>query len=324
MAQARPTTPRPQNPNAIEPLNILFIGDLEHRLCVPREKLLSVANNALSYYKPFPHAKPKRPFARERREAKVRQIDQPTGALVEIQQRIYYSLLRDLRMPEHICGGVKGRSVLTNVAHHQNASLIVSIDIKDYFPSITPGHVYFVWRRVLKCSRQVARLLTRLTTVNGHLPQGAPTSTTLSNMVMHSIDGDIRAAAEDSGVQYSSYVDDLPLSASNARELIPVVISTLKSAGFRISRSKLKVMGGDAQRVVNGVIAGTKPSISKQHRKRIRAALNRLRVDAIREEDRERYIASLKGRIMYLCSVNANQAQPFLLELSRILALRQS
>ena len=323
MAQTR-QTPKPKHPNAIEPLNILFIGDLELRLGVPRDKLLTVANNAPSYYKPFPHSKPERPFAREKKEAKVRQIDQPTGALVEIQQRIYYSLLRGLEMPEHICGGVKGRSVLTNVAHHQNAGLIVSIDIKDYFPSITQDQVYLVWRRVLKCSRQVAKLLTCLTTVNDHLPQGAPTSTTLSNMVLHSIDADIRTAAADWGVKYSSYVDDLPLSASNARELIPIVISTLKMGGFRISRSKLKVMGPRSQRIVNGVIAGTKPSISKQHRKRIRAALHRLRVDAICEEDRESYIASLKGRIMYLCSVNANQAQPFQLELSRILALRQS
>ncbi|HEY2975559.1 MAG TPA: reverse transcriptase family protein, partial [Pyrinomonadaceae bacterium] len=221
-------------------------------------------------------------------------------------------------MPAYLCGGVKGRSVLDNVAHHQRASLIVTLDIKSWFPSITARQVYFVWRRVLKCSHEVAKLLTTLTTFNGYLPQGAPTSTTLSNLVLFSIDAPIRKAAAAVGVNYSSWVDDLPLSGSQARQLIPLVIETLKRSGFKISRSKLKVMGSGKQRQVNGVIAGEKPSISKENRDRIRAALHRLRVGDIREEDRDRYIATQKGRIAYLASINPGQARIFQAQLAQL------
>jgi len=284
-----------------------------------REKLRSIARNPDSYYNPFPQIKPPRPFARKKSKAKIREIDQPLDPLLEVQKRIYRVLLRDLNLPEHICGGVRGRSVLYNVAHHQNESTIVTLDIKSCFPSITAHHVYFVWRVVLKCSHKVARLLTRLTTFNGHLPQGAPTSTTLANLVLNSIDGPIRRAATERRVNYSSWIDDIPLSGSEARNLIPIAVSTLRRGGFRISRSKLKVMGGRDRREVNGVIASATPSISRIKRDRIRAALHRLRVGDICDEDRLSYIATQKGRITYLASINPAQARRFEIELAQLI-----
>lgn len=309
MARTRQAPPNQEKENALKPLNLLSMRDLERRLAIPREKLRSIAAESDSHYDPYLQPKLPRPFAKKKSKPKIREIDRPRDPLLEVQKRIYRSLLRDIEMPAYICGGVKGRSILDNVAHHQSASLIVTVDVKSWFPSITADHVYFVWRRVLKCSHEVAKLLTTLTTFNGHLPQGAPTSTSLSNMVLYSIDAPIRKAAAAHGVNYSSWVDDLPLSGSEARELIPIVISTLKRWGFRISRSKLTVMGPGKQRIVNGVIAAHKPSISKENRDRIRAALHRLRVGDIREKDKDSYIATQKGRILYLASVNPGQAR---------------
>jgi hypothetical protein len=78
-------------------------------------------------------------------------------------------------------------------------------------------------------------------------------------------------------------------------------------------------MGCGKQRVVNGVIAGVKPSIPKQTRDRIRAALHRLQVRDIRSEDEESYIATQKGRIVYFKSVNPQQITSLEVELSRLL-----
>ena len=311
--------PERKNASAIEPLNLLSEGDLAQRLGIPREKLRSIASDADSHYNPFSQIKPPRPFARKKWKAKVREIDQPLDPLLEVQKRIYRILLRNLDLPEHIIGGVKGRSVLYNVAHHQNEGTIVTLDIKSCFPSITAHHVYFVWRVVLKCSHKVSRLLTRLTIFNGHLPQGAPTSTTLANLVINSIDGPIRKAAAERDVNYSSWIDDIPLSGSEARNLIPLAVSTFRRGGFRISRSKLKVMGGRKRREVNGVIAGATPSVSRKKRDRIRAALHRLRTGDIRDEDRLRYIATQKGKITYLASINPNQAHKFEVELAQLM-----
>jgi RNA-directed DNA polymerase len=320
MAKPRPKLPlEREKARAIEPLNLLSEGDLAKRLGIPREKLRSIASEADSHYNPFFQIKPPRPFAIKPSKIKVREIDRPLDPLLEVQKQIYFTLLRDLHVPEYICGGVKGRSVLDNVAHHQNEPTIVSLDIKSWFPSINAHQIYFVWRVVLKCSHKVARLLTKLTTFNGHLPQGAPTSTTLANFVLYSIDAQIRKAAALHGVNYSSWVDDIAFSGSNARKLIPIAVSIFKSEGFRISRSKLKVMGRSKQQEVNGVIAGIRPSISKKKRDQIRAALHHLSVGDIRDEDTARYIATQKGRIAYLASVNPDQARRFEIELARIL-----
>lgn len=312
-------SPEQKERSAIEPLRLLSEGDLASRIGFPREKLRAIAREADSHYDPFSQLKPPRPFARKKSEPKIREIDRPRDPLLEVQRRIYHTLLRDLEIPDYICGGVKRRSVLDNIGHHQNETTIVTLDIKSWFPSITAHQIYFVWRVILKCSHKVARLLTRLTTFNGHLPQGAPTSTSLANLVLYSTDATLRIATAEHGVNYSSYVDDIAISGSDARKLIPISVSTFKRAGFRVSRSKLKVMGAGKKREVNGVIAGAIPSISKKKRDRIRAALHHLSVGDIRDEDRVSYIATQKGRIAYVGTVNPHQARKFEVQLAQLL-----
>jgi RNA-directed DNA polymerase len=189
--------------DAPEKLNLYSLGDLEGRIGFSRQTMRDVVSSAPSYYDPFEQLKPARPFARKKQKQRPRLIDRPTGLLRKIQDRIYYRLLRDLSMPQYICGGVKGRSVLVNVNLHNGANLIVTVDIQSWFPSITARHIYRVWRKILNCSRPVAKLLTRLTTLENRLPQGAPTSTALANLVLYSIDGPIRAAAALRGVSFS-------------------------------------------------------------------------------------------------------------------------
>src|SRR5712692_909074 len=117
MAQILQSPPEQERPNAVRPLDLLSIRDLERRLAIPREKLRSIASESDSYYDPFPQQKPERPFANAKKKSKpkIREIDRPRDPLLEVQKRIYRTLLRDMQMPEYICGGVKERSVLSNV-----------------------------------------------------------------------------------------------------------------------------------------------------------------------------------------------------------------
>jgi hypothetical protein len=304
--------------NSPRRLNLYSIRDLEHRLGFSRESLRDIANSAIAYYSPFELPQEPRPFAKIAQKSKSRRIDRPIGALREVQDRIYYRLLSDLKLPTYLCGAVKGRSVMMNVHLHDDAPVLVTMDIKSWFPSITPRHVYRALRAVLNCSKPVAKLLTALTTFDGRLPQGASTSSAIANLVLYSIDGPLRARALDMNVNYSSWVDDLPFSGSNARQIIPIAISTLKGAGFRIARSKLLVMGRGERKIVNGIVLGKRPSTPKQHRARIRSALHHLRVGHIRHGERDHYIASLRGRIVHLSSVNPDQAKTFSLALQQI------
>jgi len=132
---------------------------------------------------------------------------------------------------------------MDNVTIHLGASVLVTVDIKNFFPSIHNRMVYRVWSELLGCSPEISSLLTRLTTREHHLPQGSSTSTTLANLALFMIDGPIRAACDARSVHYSTWVDDLAFSGANARDVLPTVIQTLKDSGLAVARSKLRIMG---------------------------------------------------------------------------------
>jgi RNA-directed DNA polymerase len=147
---------------------ILSLNRLAWTLGIPREVLESLAAVAGHHY---------RPFLLERQGKKPRLIDNPDRCLKDTQRKIYKRLLKDLKFPEYLHGGIKGKSPKTNAAKHLGKRLVVRLDLEDFFPSITNRQVYSVWSRNLDNSPPVSRLLTLLTTYRRRLPQGAPTST---------------------------------------------------------------------------------------------------------------------------------------------------
>src|SRR5258708_37214627 len=114
MATPDPTVSDRRKQSAPEPLNLFSLRDLEYRLGFSREFLRTIAKNSSAHYNPFDLPKEPRPFTKSKPKIKLRRIDRPTGALREVQDRIYYGLLRDLKVPSYLCGGVKGRSVMMN------------------------------------------------------------------------------------------------------------------------------------------------------------------------------------------------------------------
>jgi hypothetical protein len=180
-------------------------------LKIPPDKLEGVARSPEVNYNPFMLARPPRPFEK-RYVPRSRPIDNPLQDLKWIQRRIYRRLLKPICFPSHILGAVSNRSVMDNAERHLASALLVTLDVRQCFPSITNVHVYRVWSEFLGCSPPVARLLTRLTTFDRHLPQGAPTSPLLANLFIWMIDEPIRAICEQLLVSYSTWIDDLAFS----------------------------------------------------------------------------------------------------------------
>lgn len=180
----------------VERLNLRSLRDLAFRLGVSQKTLKTVAAHAERYYRPFTR----------RRGAKVRQFDKPIGPLRLLQDRIHERLLRPLQLPEYLHGGIPGRSAKTNVSAHLGQTTIVTADVGDFFPSITPRHIFHAWRETLGCTPTISRLLTQLTSFKGRLPQGAPTSTVLANLVLHSAEAEVRRACADLGLTHTTFV----------------------------------------------------------------------------------------------------------------------
>jgi len=262
--------------------------------------LLNISAHAGRFYKPFHKRSNVRPFAQKDRHRKSRLIDKPTGLLKVLQSRITDRLLKQLIFPEHLLGGIPGKSIAQNTSLHFGAPYLVTIDIKDFFPSITPEQIYMVWKDVLNCSPEIARTLTKITTFRGRLPQGAPTSTLLANLVLGAIDAPIRAACNAKQVRYSSFVDDLAFSGHHARDVVPSVINILRESGFSVAHRKIKVMGPGNKKTINGLTLGRFIRADKGYSQRIRAGIHNLEIGKVSEAEVASYVASLEGQISYV------------------------
>lgn len=274
--------------------------ELEFRLGVDRQALTRFADEAESHYQPFEQSQGE----------KTRTIDNPTGFLKEIQRRINVELLGTVALPEHVHGGVKGKSPLTNAARHVGKRYVLRADVKNFFPSVTNVHVFALWR-TLGYSPTLARVLTKLTTYKGHLPQGAPTSTMLANLVLLPADVKIGNTVERPGGAHTRFVDDVAVSGEHPRERINDVIGALRASGFRVSHRKLNVMARGERQELTGYTLNSKRGPSKPRPKRdaIRAAIHALRHSELDPEQRERAIRSIRGRIQDVRPTNPGSAR---------------
>ena len=244
--------------------------------------------------------KPLRPF-QTASPSKPRPIDNPKQGLSFVQKRIYRSLLRPVCFPEHVLGAVPKRSVRDNAERHLRSNLLVTLDIRQCFPSITNQHVYQVWANLLGCSPPVAKLLTELTTFNRHLPQGAATSPALANLFIWMIDERIRVLCQDLSVTYSTWLDDLAFSGERARELIQPAVEVLASHGLRVKREKIRIMGPRAVKALTGTRLGfQKIRAPKDKLSRVRSGIHKLRSGLVADQDAERFIKGLVGQLRFI------------------------
>src|SRR5262249_35339949 len=116
------------------PLDLYSLCHLEALLGHTRVELDDLAARAVRYYKPFPLKSNARPFSRNKTTLKNRWIDNPVDPLKAIQSRISERLLNRVVLPEHLLGGVKGKSITDNAQRHLAAKYLVTIDIRNFFP----------------------------------------------------------------------------------------------------------------------------------------------------------------------------------------------
>ncbi len=273
-----------------------------------------VATSAGKRYKPFRAKVPPRPFARSSGLTKVRTIDNPLALLKSIQSRINSCLLRKITFPYYLCGGIRGRSVLDNVVMQACARFLVTIDIKNFFPSISNLRIYEIWSHLLGCSPPIASLLTSLTTFERHLPQGAPTSTLLANLVLYSIDEPIRKECMEQKIQYSTWVDDLAFSGDNSPVVIPTVFRILRRSGFRVSRKKMQIMGPASSKVMNGVLASRFPNVLRERMHQLRSGIHKLRTGMVPVLEQPKYERSLEGKIRNVSWIYSRKGNKLLRE----------
>ena len=242
-----------------------------------------------------------RQFTIPTRSGGVRQISAPSDELKRVQQRILRRLLRGLRAHDAAHGFERGRSIVTNARVHCGQEVVIRMDLVDFFPSTRARRVHEYFRRI-GWNRPAARLLTRLCTHEGGLPQGAPTSPRLSNLVNYRLDARIAGMVTALGGRYTRYADDLTISfpaeemeedwvirsgpplpflleghPSKIRYLRSFIGRIVGEAGYQIHRrKKMSVRRRHHRQLVTGLVVNEKVNLPRETRRRLRAVAHRM------------------------------------------------
>lgn len=243
--------------------------------------------------------------------AKKRRVFSPKPKLKACQKWILKMVLS--KIPIHPCaeGFCKGRSVLTHAQNHTGKYFVLTMDIKKFFETITSRRVYGVFRS-LGYSQESALALALLTTRQGRLPLGAPTSPAIANLICRRMDARLKALAKKFGADYSRYADDIAFSGDSEfykvrKRFIFLVEKIIKEEGFALNKDKQRQMIAGTRQYVTGVVVNAKPSLPREKMRRLRAILHNAGKTGIEAQNRKRipnFKEYLKGYIAYVNMFN--------------------
>jgi retron-type reverse transcriptase len=253
-------------------------------------------------------------FTIAKRDGAVRQILAPCRSLKHIQRRILYRVLEPLDKHDAAHGFRRRRSILTNAAVHAGKELVLSVDLADFFPSISSKRVYGLLR-ALKWPQGLASVLTRLTTWQGTLPQGAPTSPALANLIARRLDRRLEGLARKRGLAYTRYADDLTFSgaAQQARQAFPMIKRIVEEEGFKLSEGKTRFMRRGRRQTVTGLVVNDQAGVPRRYRRQIRAALHNIqtgRLSFSSPAERSAVLQQLQGHVNFIRSIRPEHAAP--------------
>lgn len=201
-------------------------------------------------------------------------IEAPCERLKKIQRWIKDEIIDSFCPSEHAIGFRKGMSIVDNAKPHIGKELVINLDLKDFFPSVTYAEVLrlFVY---MGYRLDVSHLLTKLcTNSNNVLPQGSPASPSLSNLVLLKLDKRLSTLARSINCCYSRYADDITFSGEKRiKSIVPLVQRIIIEEGYSVNEDKVRLQYANQRQEVTGLIVNTKLSVSKNITDEINKAL---------------------------------------------------
>jgi len=251
--------------------------------------LLGVNVRTLTYFA-FGGGKKYTTFKILKKSGDSREISAPVEGLKSIQRKLAIVLNDIYPSPSYVQGFVKDGSILKNANPHVGRRVVLNFDLKDYFPSITSNRIIGLFRAKPFCfNNEVTSTLAGLFCNNGSLPQGAPTSPIVSNMICFRMDKQLCALGKRERITYTRYADDITFSTSRRRmpesilkrteggvptELGDELVKIISSNYFDINSKKTRVSFGVKSKYVTGVKVNEKPNLSKKYTREVRSMIH--------------------------------------------------
>lgn len=207
----------------------------------------------------------------KRRPGGAREIAEPLPDLKRMQRWILKNAVEPIAVSAFAKAYVRGRSIKDNARFHRKQPVIIKMDLKDFFPSIRYPSVRGVFIRV-GYSISVASFLAALCTLNGSLPQGAPTSAALSNLCCRRLDKRLGRWAQRLRLRYTRYSDDLTFSGPNIAvgRVTTFVTRVAEDCGFRTNHEKTRVLRAGGRQLVTGIVTNDRLAVPRPIRRRFR------------------------------------------------------
>lgn len=231
----------------------------------------------------------------------VRKISAPMPRLKRVQYWLLDNVLNNVAIHSAAHGFAAERSILTNALPHVKKAVVINLDLENFFPTITYRRIKGLFQK-LGYSEQIATLMALLTTEpetesltmddqtwfvqqgERFLPQGAPTSPMLTNILCRRLDSRLSSMAAKLGFNYTRYADDMTFSSGNTenvQKLLWRCKQIIQDEGFIIHPDKTRIMRSHQKQEVTGVVVNEKPSVDRETLKRFRALLFQMKKDGI-------------------------------------------
>lgn len=288
--------------------NLEGFSSLTH---ISKFTLYQLSKNSDKYYKTYTIPK---------KNGKERLISQPNKKLKGLQSWILVNILERLNVSNSCKGFERGSSTFHNAEPHRSANALLTIDLKDFFTTVTQKQVFNIFKSI-GYNNLISVIFSNICTYNEALPQGSPCSPKLANLAAWKLDVRIQGYVGKRGVNYTRYADDLSFSSLTPLKvvhIIPMIKKIIEEEKFKINPSKTRIAGLSRAKVVTGLVLSDQSiGIGKNNYKTLRAMIHRLTFSS--EQSNTKLFNQVKGWLAYLNSVDIkrlNKARKYIKDLS--------
>lgn len=239
------------------------------------EHLSMLSGVALSFIYGVSNSQPSfyRSFRLRKKGGGARRIDAPLPSLLRLQRWILDEIIGKVPLHPAAKAYRAGYSIKDAARLHRGRKLLLLLDVRNFFPSISEHHVYRTFTSI-GYPAGVSVLLAKVCTLNGSLPQGAPTSGALSNVLLTTFDDRMLSECKERGLRYSRYADDIQISGEDfdSAEIAEFARSQLASIDLSLKTSKTQLLRRSHRQMVTGVVVNERLSVRRSELRRLRQA----------------------------------------------------
>jgi retron-type reverse transcriptase len=266
-----------------------------------------------------------------------RTISAPSTNLKLIQKNLARELEHLRTFKPCVNGFVAKRDIRRNASFHIGQRFVLNIDLEDFFGSINFGRVYGMLSKApYSIASPVAAAIAKACTLHDKLPQGAPTSPIISNLICAKMDAELSRFAMANRCRYTRYADDLTFSTTrpfmplasivagpdgkSLCEINPALRVIIENSGFRINENKVRLRDQTARQEVTGLIVNKRVNVKRQLVREVRAMLHAWRkfgllaASAAHEKDyggKSDFESQLRGKIEFIGQIRGRPDELF-------------